>query len=128
MEDALAISSWNSPFGIVEYYAVFDGHGGSEVSSFLQNNFHIFLHQAMTQQSQPNNGSESSSTLQSDQINQESVSNREYNEIEDPNGLVKDMLLQTITEANSQTKKHLLKKNLQNKVIFFFPKRWLEKS
>jgi len=43
MEDCLAVTSWESPVGLIEYYAIFDGHGGQEVSSFVQSVFHSVL-------------------------------------------------------------------------------------
>jgi len=48
MEDTLAISSWeHSSLGLIEYFAIFDGHGGTEVSSFVQSKFHIILQEKL---------------------------------------------------------------------------------
>lgn len=49
MEDCLAVTSWESPVGLIEYYAIFDGHGGQEVSSFVQSRFHTVLQEKIAE-------------------------------------------------------------------------------
>lgn len=60
MEDVVAVSSWNAPSGLVEYYAIFDGHGGHEISSFVQSVFHTILQEKM---SSPGNAEKGLKTL-----------------------------------------------------------------
>jgi len=87
MEDAVCVTSWESSQGVIDFYAVFDGHGGDEVSTFLQYKMHSSLKQnldvAFASTSPPN---------------------------------IQQVLIQTFSEVNAHLRTKLMSQGLLHKV------------